>query len=225
MDHVGALRPVEPGEAAPDFTVPGITKEAEVGLGDYRGRTTLMLGLFRGVYCPFCRRNISMLDTLSEALLEVGTETLAIVTSPVERARLYFRYRPPKMVLASDTGMSVHGAYGLPSFQETDEPMQWPRTVNFKELENIRINPAGEFAEPVLLSEAGKLMDRLDNFTYQTGDSEEAMATWNQLGGLFLIDPDGIVRWSHVEGTNGPASLGTFPNKQEILGAATGMAA
>ena len=56
-----------------------------------------------------------MLDTISRALIDVGVETLAIVTSPVERARLYFRYRPPKMLLASDTRMAVHGAFGLPT--------------------------------------------------------------------------------------------------------------
>ena len=166
-----------------------------------------------------------MLDTISQALLEIGTETLAIVTSPVERARLYFRYRPPKMLLASDTRMAVHGAFGLPSYKETDGPMQWPHTVNMGEMEKIRNNPSGEFAEPVPLPKAGKLMDSMDQFTYEAGDSEEAAATWNQLGGLYLIDPDGIVRWSHVEAADGPASLGVFPNKAEILDAAAAMAA
>ncbi len=53
MDQNTISRPVAPGEAAPEFAVSAITRDGDIGLGDYRGRVPLMLGLFRGVYCPF----------------------------------------------------------------------------------------------------------------------------------------------------------------------------
>jgi peroxiredoxin len=43
-------RPVQPGEAAPDFEVPAVHREGTVSLADYRGRTPLFLALFRGLY-------------------------------------------------------------------------------------------------------------------------------------------------------------------------------
>ena len=42
-----------------------------------------------------------------------------------------------------------------------------------------------------------------------------------QLKGLFLIDREGIVRWTHIEcSSEGMAGVGKFPSEQEILGAA-----
>jgi hypothetical protein len=50
--------PLQAGDRAPEFTLPAVDREGTVSLADYRGRTALLLGLFRGTYCPFCRRAI-----------------------------------------------------------------------------------------------------------------------------------------------------------------------
>jgi peroxiredoxin len=42
--------PVTPGEPAPDFTLAAAHDEGTVSLADYRGRTPLLLALFRGLY-------------------------------------------------------------------------------------------------------------------------------------------------------------------------------
>jgi len=42
--------PVQPGEPAPDFTLPAANREGSVSLADYRGRSPLLLALFRGLY-------------------------------------------------------------------------------------------------------------------------------------------------------------------------------
>lgn len=42
--------PVQPGEPAPDFTLPAANREGTVSLADYRGRSPLLLALFRGLY-------------------------------------------------------------------------------------------------------------------------------------------------------------------------------
>ncbi len=42
--------PVQPGERAPDFTVPAAHGDGLFSLADYRGRSPVLLALFRGLY-------------------------------------------------------------------------------------------------------------------------------------------------------------------------------
>jgi peroxiredoxin len=42
--------PVQPGEPAPDFTLPAAHGEGFVSLAHYRGRSPLLLALYRGLY-------------------------------------------------------------------------------------------------------------------------------------------------------------------------------
>ena len=42
-------RPLEPGDPAPDFTLPTVPDEGFVSLADYRGRSPLLLVLLRTV--------------------------------------------------------------------------------------------------------------------------------------------------------------------------------
>jgi peroxiredoxin len=41
---------VRPGEPAPEFTLPAANREGSVSLADYRGRSPLLLALYRGLY-------------------------------------------------------------------------------------------------------------------------------------------------------------------------------
>ncbi len=50
MASVEPRSPVQPGEPAPDFTLPAANREGTVSLADYRGRSPLLLALFRGLY-------------------------------------------------------------------------------------------------------------------------------------------------------------------------------
>jgi len=45
-----AAPPLRPGDLAPDFTLPAVTADGTIALGDYRGRAALLLALFRGLY-------------------------------------------------------------------------------------------------------------------------------------------------------------------------------
>ncbi len=42
--------PVQPGEPAPDFLVEAVNREGQFSLADFRGRSPLLLALFRGLY-------------------------------------------------------------------------------------------------------------------------------------------------------------------------------
>ena len=41
---------LQPGERAPDFTLPAVDREGTVSLSDYRGKSPLLLALLRGLY-------------------------------------------------------------------------------------------------------------------------------------------------------------------------------
>jgi peroxiredoxin len=45
-----AFTPLRPGDAAPHFTLPAVNREGQVSLGDYRGRSPVLIALFRGLH-------------------------------------------------------------------------------------------------------------------------------------------------------------------------------
>ena len=60
--------PVQSGDRAPDFVVPAVHEERTISLADYRGKTPVLLGLFRGLYCPFCRRSMAKMAATADEL-------------------------------------------------------------------------------------------------------------------------------------------------------------
>jgi peroxiredoxin len=202
--------PVAPGESAPDFTLPAADRPETISLADYRGRSPVFLALFIGLWCPFCRRSIAQMGKVESKLKVLGVEALGIVATAPENARLYFKFRPTRLRLASDPELTTHRAYGLPKPASTPEFMQM--------LEKIRINPNGEFPEPLPIMEAAVATGTQDGYTGNDTDKAEMERQWPQLKGQFLIDRDGIVRWANVEcATEGLAGVGKFPSDEEIL--------
>ena len=41
---------LHPGDSAPHFALPAVNREGQVSLDDYRGRSSILLGLFRGLH-------------------------------------------------------------------------------------------------------------------------------------------------------------------------------
>ena len=79
LDTLGRGRPLEIGVPAPDFTLAMVETDRPVSLADYRGKSPLLLGLYRGLYCPFCRRAVARLGLAGERLRPLGIETLAVI--------------------------------------------------------------------------------------------------------------------------------------------------
>lgn len=207
------LSPVSPGAQAPDFALPAVDGSGTISLQDYRGKTSLFLALFVGLWCPFCRRSIAEMAATEPALKEQGVQTLCIVATPPENARLYFKYRPMRLRLAADPELTTHRAYGVPKPVPTPELMQ--------ELESVRINPDGIFPEPLPVEEAAAALGKLDGYAGTETDQADLQRQWPQLKAQFLIDRDSIVRWANIEcGNEGLAGLGKFPSRDEILTAA-----
>jgi peroxiredoxin len=205
--------PLQPGDPAPDFTLPVAHGEGTVALADYRGRSPVLLALFRGVYCPFCRRAIAQMGATREKLQAVGVEALGIVATKTENARLYFRYHPTRLPLAADPELITHRTYGLPKPPVTPELMQ--------ALQSVRVNPTGELPEALPVTEAAEALNRLHGFQPTETDQNEAQQQFPQLKGQFLVDRSGIVRWVNIEcSQEGLAGLGKFPTDEELMAAA-----
>ena len=206
--------PIQPGDRAPDFVVPAVNEDRTISLADYRGKTPVLLGLFRGLYCPFCRRAMAQMAATSDQLRSRGVESLAIVGTELDNARLYFKFRPTRLALGADPQLTTHRSYGVPRPEPTPEMMQM--------IQNTPINPTGELPAALPVPAAAEALSTMDGFQATPTDRREFETTFTQLKGQFLIDRDGIVRWSHIEcSTEGLAGLGKFPSHDELLGAAS----
>jgi peroxiredoxin len=216
MAAVEQRAPLQPGERAPDFALPAVDREGLVSLADYRGKRAVLLAIERGVWCAFCRRHLAHLDLTREKLRPVDVETLAIVATDLERARLYFRYHPTSVPLAADPELSTHRSYGLREMPMT--PLTLVRVLT------TRVNPTGELPKPMPLLKVGGVLDRMDNFEATETDRDDKRRQGRQLVGQFLIDRDGIVRWRNIEGAQeGPAGIGRFPSDDELLAVVRGL--
>jgi peroxiredoxin len=206
-------RSVAPGDAAPDFTLPAIDGGGPISLEDYRGRAPVFLALHIGLWCPFCRRHIAQMSATEGTLKGMGVESLGVVATPVENARLYFKFRPTRLKLAADPELSTHRAYGLP------KPAVGPELM--KAIETVTINPFGDLPEPLPIAQAAEQIAKQDGYVGNATDSADMERQWPQLKGQFLIDRDGIVRWANVEcAKEGLPGVGKFPAVEEIVAAA-----
>jgi peroxiredoxin len=226
MNEQSALRPVQPGEPAPGFELPAITRDGVIRLADYRGSRPLVIGLFRGLDCPFCRRHIATLGELDSELRGKGVETLAVVNMSAERARAYVRFRPMRLLAAADEKRDIHRAYGLSAIEITEDKTEWPVRATVADIMSLRVNPTGELPEPMDPISAGKYLnekDGVDASRYAMPDDGKPPSV--QTTGTFLVDRDGIVRWTFLEAAGGPGDFGGFPETRQFLAAATSLAA
>jgi len=211
-------QPMAPGEPAPDFALPAVAGTETVSLGDYRGRSPLFLALMVGLWCPFCRRQLVQLGTFEGKLKALGVESLAIVATAPENARLYFKFRPTRLRLASDPDLTTHRAYRVPKPEPTPAMME--------QMQTTRVNPTGELPEPLPIAEAAKVLQELDGYVNTPADQGDVERQWPQLKALFMIDRDGIVRWVDIEcSAEGLAGIGKLPSENVILDAARACAA
>lgn len=205
--------PVAPGETAPDFALPAVAGPETISLADYRGRSPVFLALMLGLWCPFCRRQLVQLGKFEVKLKALGVESLVVVATDPENARLYFKFRPTPLRLASDPALSTHRAYRVPKPEPTPALIQ--------ALEEIRVNPTGDLPEPLPISQAAKALTELDGYACTPTDLADVDRQWPQLKAMFMIDREGIVRWHDIEcASEGLAGIGKLPSEEMILGAA-----
>ncbi|MBS0451395.1 MAG: redoxin domain-containing protein [Proteobacteria bacterium] len=216
-------RPLQPGEPAPAFALPSANREGVFSLGSLRGRPFL-IGFYRGLHCPFCRRQVLQLGSVEPALRAMGVETLAVINTPPDRASLYFRYRPTPVTLLCDPDCLTHQSFGVPHLEflpegDKGEP-EWPYRASMAQFAAARINPNGELSAPTQPMEANDVLNARDGFELDEIDKAIFARHGTQLVGHFLVDAAGIVRWVKIEAVDGPNSLCIFPNAAQIIAAA-----
>jgi peroxiredoxin len=202
-------QPLLPGDRAPEFTLPAADRDGTVSLAEFRGRAALLLGFFRGIYCPFCRRAIIRMGQACDRLRAEGVEGLAVVATTPENARLYFQLRPPRLPVAADPEFTTHRLYGVPSPRKTDLA---------EDFRTARVNPTGELPALLPPREASDMLSRLDGHEPTARDRADFARPYLQLLGQFLVDRQGIIRWANIECADGGlAGLGKFPTDDELL--------
>lgn len=213
---------LRPGVPAPHLLLPAVNREGDVSLDDYRGRSAVFVGLFRGLHCPFCRRQIVQLSATQQKLKALGVETLAVVNTPLDRARLYFKHRPVQLLLAADPEAATHRAFGLPAGEIVQDESRafWPLRLTLGQLQAARINPTGELPAPLDPFAANEALNQREGFEPTEVDQQIAAAHGTQLAGYFLVDRDGIIRWLFIEAAERVGDLAKFPSEEAILTAA-----
>ncbi|AZO51584.1 MAG: redoxin domain-containing protein [Mesorhizobium sp.] len=219
------LIPLQPGDRAPNVVLDAITQEGKIALDDFRGQKPVLVGLFRGLHCAFCRRHIAAQARLDPELREKGVGSLTVVNTPIERARLYFRYHPmPNLLAASDPERASHRAFGLPNLEFTQDETNWPYKVSMAAVKDMRIDIPGELPGPMDPIAAGEILGKKDHYEMTEAD-EQMMATGHgQLVGQFLLDRQGIVRWSFTEVPEGGRYMFAAPSPQELMSAVSQVA-
>jgi peroxiredoxin len=212
------------GDVAPDFSVPLVHENGHATLAEYRGRRGVLVGLYRGLHCPFCRRHLAQMNLVRARLEALGVATLAIVNTPLDRARLYFRNDGKGMRIGADPERRVHEAWAVPKLAVVapeSRTAPWPVQTTIDEFLGARINPTGEMPAAVNPIESNDVLNAIDGFQMTPADEHIRERHGTQLVGLFLLDRDGIVRWRYVEAETSPNDIGRIPGLPEIVEAAS----
>ena len=213
------------GDIAPDFALPLVSREGSISLADYRGKGPVLVALFRGLHCPFCRRQIIRLSATHDTLAREGVDTIAIVNTQLERARLYFQYRPTQVVLAVDPDVRTHHAFGLFEAKvlpdDTDpSDLHWPETTSIAHFAEATTLSRPEVPQALNAFAAMDVLNREDDFVATEVDQRIAQAHGFQGTGHFLVDTDGVIRWTFIEAPERPAQVCQFYRDEELIAAA-----
>lgn len=204
---------IDVGRRAPDFELPAADRDGIVSLAQYRGRFSVLLALFRGLYCPFCRRQMAQLSFVADRLRAVGIEPVGVVATAPDRARLYFRLNPSRFPMGADPDLTTHRAYELPVIERNEEAGEM--------VERAAQRLAGELGIEAPSGQGRTIVDAADGFERLESDAADRLRHQIQLIGQFLIDRDGVIRWCRTEDH---ATYARFPSTKELLSLAEHLA-
>jgi hypothetical protein len=155
-----------------------------------------------------------LLSTTAKKLEGMGIRTVGVMATSPEQARLFFRFRPPRIRVGCDPDLVTHRAYGLPNTAVSPELWHAVQLAAVKEL-------CGMGHAEVAPSEAYATLGELDGYARTEADMADLERHRAQRTGFFLMDRDGIVRWVNIEcARDGLAGVDQMPSDEEILEAA-----
>jgi peroxiredoxin len=212
------------GDRAPAFALAAINRDGDIGLADYIGREALLLGLFRGLHCPFCRRQVAQMNRHGPRLAEIGVTQLAVINADLARAKAYYGRLGFTMPLAADPDWDTHRRYGMARARTTLGKTQWPEKVNPIDMMKLTLGPsedAPEITAPTSMMKAGSIIDKAEGYKPRLADKAGQLTQGLTSAGYTLIDRDGLIRWRWVEGQTGFDDFFKFPTAATLTEAIT----
>jgi peroxiredoxin len=181
------------GSPAPSFRLPS-AQGPELGLEDYRGKKNVIVWFTKGMVCPFCRSHMSQLARGYEEVQKRDGEILEISISPLPRARLYAeKFKMPFPYLC-DPDFRVHGQWGL------------ARRVHG--LGYYALSFVKGMTAPKPANDYGTFPPPLDEMPGVLKDDDM---------GFFIVDKDGVVRYSIAGSYLTEAGQRPIPSNDEIV--------
>jgi peroxiredoxin len=185
---------VEIGQRAPSFRLPS-GQAREIGTEDYRGRQNLIVWFTKGMMCPFCRSQMTLLARGYARIKALGAEILQVSPTKPERARFYAQNFPIPFPYLCDPEYRVHGEWGLSV--RSHSPLWYAQT--FMKMSKVPAPPAADVGDPKrTLGEMPALMHDNDM-------------------GFFVLDREGIVRYKLAGAYMGEQGLHEPPSIDEIV--------
>jgi peroxiredoxin len=175
------------GRAAPEFRLAS-AQGGEIGPQDYRGAKRIVLWFSKGLFCPFCRRNMAQLGLRYPEIQAMQAEVLQVTHNTLEEARGYLKHYPMKFPYLCDAGRAAHDKYGV-------------EQLGF----NLGGNAASVAAVVVDLVTKGETTPPPISYFQRYAGKDSAQA-------VFILDRDGVVRAEHRLGPNAP-----LPSAAELV--------
>jgi len=100
------------GHAAPEFRL-AAAQGGDIGPQDFRGSKHVVLWFSKGLFCPFCRRNMAQLGLRYPEIQGLGAEVLQVTHNTLDEARGYLKHYPMKFPYLCDPERAAHERYGV----------------------------------------------------------------------------------------------------------------
>jgi hypothetical protein len=128
------------------------------------------------------------------------------------------------LLAAADPDRVSHRAFGLPNLEFTQEESDWPRKVAMSQMMSTKINVTGELPEPLDPFAAMAALNKMDGYEITDADQQMQATGGGQLVGEFLLDREGVIRWSFTEVADGGKNLFGAPTQQDVMSAVSRVA-
>lgn len=175
------------GLAAPEFRLASALG-GETGPQDFRGAKRVVLWFSKGLFCPFCRRNMAQLGLRYPEIQALEAEVLQVTHNTLEEARGYLKHYPMKFPYLCDAERTAHDRYGVELL-----------SMNLKGFVDSGIAAVTDF-----VTKGESTPAPIPYFKRYAGkDTAQA---------VFVLDREGIVRAEYRLGPNAP-----LPSAQEIV--------
>ena len=175
------------GRAAPEFRL-ACAQGGEVGPQDFRGAKRVVLWFSKGLFCPFCRRNMAQLGLRYPEIQALQAEILQVTHNTLDEARGYLKHYPMKFPYLCDAERTAHDRYGV--------------ELGGINLGGFLASGAAVMADFVLKGETTPAP--IPYFKRYAGrDTAQA---------VFIVDREGVVRAEHRLGPNAP-----LPSASELV--------